>query len=97
MSNRKAVVAPKAPVKRTLEGEVISDKMQKTVVVKVTRTFMHPLLGKTVKRAKKYSVHDEKSLAKMGDWVEINETRPLSRTKHMTLSRVIRAANEGGL
>lgn len=76
--------------KRVLEGEVISDKMQKTVVVKVTRRYKHPLLGKTVQKSKKYKVHDEQGEAHVGDWVEIAESRPLSKTKHMVLSRVIR-------
>lgn len=97
MSNRKADITAKTPVKRTLEGEVVSDKMQKTIVVKVTRTYKHPLFGKIVKSAKSYKVHDEANSAKTGDWVEISETRPLSKDKHMTLSRVIRVANAGSL
>ncbi|MBU1007474.1 30S ribosomal protein S17 [Candidatus Dependentiae bacterium] len=79
--------------KRVLEGEVVSDKMQKTVVVKVTRRFKHPLLGKTVQKSKKYKVHDEQGTAHVGDWVEIAESRPLSKTKHMVLSRIIRQAD----
>jgi small subunit ribosomal protein S17 len=75
-----------------LEGEVISDKMQKTVVVKVFRTLKHPTLGKTVRLFKKYKAHDESESSKCGDWVEIAECRPLSKTKHMVLNRVIRVA-----
>ena len=96
MSNKKTEKNVQTPAVRRLEGEVVSDKMQKTVVVKVTRTYKHPLFGKVVKSAKKYKVHDEEQVAKTGDWVEISETRPLSKTKHMTLSRVVRTANVGG-
>lgn len=74
---------------RIFVGEVISDKMEKTIVVKVTRTFKFPLLNKIVARAKKYKVHDEKEEANVGDLVEIRECRPISKTKHMVLSRVI--------
>lgn len=75
--------------KRTLVGEVVSDKMQKTVVVKVTRRFKHPILGKIVKSSKNYKVHDDKEVAKVGDLVEVRECRPLSKTKHMVLDRVV--------
>lgn len=82
----------KAKVKRFLTGEVISDKMQKTVVVKVSRRFKHPVLGKIVQKSKNYKVHDEDEKAKVGDLVEIIESRPLSKSKHMMLSRVLKAA-----
>ena len=74
---------------RTMTGDVVSTKMDKTVVVKVIRTFKHPLYGKTVRHFKKYKVHDEKNIATVGDVVEINECRPLSKTKHMVLNRII--------
>lgn len=74
---------------KILIGEVVSDKMDKTITVKVTRTFSHPLYGKTVRQFKKYKAHDEASVAKMGDTVEIMECRPLSKTKHMMLNRVL--------
>lgn len=77
---------------RVFEGKVISDKMAKTIVVKVERTCRHPLLGKTIRRAKKYKAHDEQNRAKIGDWVEIVESRPFSKTKHMILQRVLREA-----
>ncbi len=73
-------------------GEVVSDKMDKTVVVSVSRTFNHPLLRKTISRSKKYKVHDENNEAGMGDWVEVAECRPLSKTKHMVLKRIARKA-----
>ena len=79
---------------RVLEGIVTSDKMQKTVVVEVTRTVKHELLGKVIKSLKKYKVHDENEVAQQGDWVEIVECRPLSKTKHMKLSRVIRSVGK---
>ncbi len=75
--------------KRVLIGEVVADKMHKTVVVKIVRRFKHPLLGKIVQKSKKYKVHDEKEIAKIGDKVEICECRPVSKTKHMVLSSVI--------
>ena len=79
--------------KRTLVGEVISDKMEKTVVVKVDRDYRHPLFSKVVKTSKKYKVHDVNEQANIGDVVEIYEGRPVSKTKYMYLSRVIRSAN----
>ena len=80
-------------VKRVLSGEVISDKMQKTIVVKVTRRFKHPLVGKIVQKSKHYKAHDENEQAKVGDLVEIIECRPLSKTKHMMLERVVKKAS----
>lgn len=79
-------------VRRVLEGVVISDKMQKTIVVSVDRAFPHERLGKTIRRAKKFKAHDEAGVAKIGDVVEIIETAPLSKTKHMKLVRVVSAA-----
>jgi small subunit ribosomal protein S17 len=73
-------------------GKVISDKMDKTVVVKVTRTYTDDTFHKVVRSSKKYKVHDEKELAKMGDTVEFFEGRPVSKTKYMYLSRVVEAA-----
>jgi small subunit ribosomal protein S17 len=67
--------------KRILQGTVVSDKNAKTVVVKVERRFIHPVLGKTVRRSKKYHAHDEKGEFKAGDTVRIQECRPLSRLK----------------
>jgi len=67
--------------KRILEGVVVSDKGNKTIIVKVERTFLHPLLKKTVRRSKKYHAHDEKGEYKAGDVVRIQECRPLSKLK----------------
>ncbi len=76
---------------RIFVGKVISDKMEKTVVVKVNRTFRHPFFNKPITRSKKYKVHDESSKAKVGDLIEFAECRPISKTKHMLLSRIIRS------
>ena len=67
--------------KRILEGVVVSDKMDKTIVVKVERRVMHPVYKEFVRRSKKYHAHDEGNQFKSGDTVRIRECRPLSRTK----------------
>ncbi len=71
--------------KRILEGVVVSDKNDKTIVVKVERRLRHPVLKKTVRLSKKYHAHDERNAAKIGDVVRIEETRPLSKQKRWTL------------
>jgi small subunit ribosomal protein S17 len=67
--------------KRILQGVVVSDKNAKTVIVEVERRFTHPLLGKTVRRSKRYHAHDEKGAFKMGAAVRIQECRPMSKLK----------------
>jgi small subunit ribosomal protein S17 len=67
--------------KRILQGTVVSDKQDKTVVVKVERRFTHPLLKKTVRRSKNYHAHDEANAAKLGEIVRIEETAPVSKLK----------------
>lgn len=67
--------------KRILQGVVVSDKNDKTIVVQVERRLRHPVLKKTVRLSKKYHAHDEKNEAKTGDIVRIQETRPLSKQK----------------
>jgi small subunit ribosomal protein S17 len=67
--------------KRILQGVVVSDKNDKTIVVKVERRLRHPVLKKTVRLSKKYHAHDEKNEAKTGDVVRIEETRPMSKQK----------------
>lgn len=71
--------------KKIYTGKVISDKMDKTVVVAVTRLFQHPIYKKTVKRVTKFKVHDEKNSCHIGDIVKIIETRPLSKEKRWTI------------
>jgi small subunit ribosomal protein S17 len=67
--------------KRVLQGVVVSDKNDKTIVVQVERRYTHPLLKKTVRRTKKYHAHDEQNSFKVGDQVSIEETRPISKNK----------------
>lgn len=67
--------------KRLLQGVVVSDKTDKTVVVKVERRFTHPLFKKTVRRSKKYQAHDEANQYKIGDIVSIEESKPISKNK----------------
>jgi small subunit ribosomal protein S17 len=71
--------------KRILQGVVVSDKQEKTVVVKVERRFTHPLLKKTVRRSKNYHAHDEGKAYKVGDLVSIQESRPISKLKRWTV------------
>ena len=70
---------------KTLQGTVVSTKMQKTIVVEVDRFVKHPKYGKYFTRSKRYLVHDENGVGKLGQKVEIRETRPLSRRKSFTL------------
>ncbi len=76
--------------KQLYVGEVVSNKMNKTIVVETIRTFTHPQFFKTVRTAKKYKVHDENELAQVGDKVEFYEGRPVSKTKYMYLARVVK-------
>jgi small subunit ribosomal protein S17 len=71
--------------RRILQGVVVSDKQEKTIVVKVERRFTHPLLKKTVRRSKKYHAHDEMKAFKVGDAVSIEETKPISKLKRWTV------------
>ena len=79
--------------KRILQGVVVSDKNDKTIVVKVERRLRHPVLKKTVRLSKKYHAHDEKNEAKTGDVVRIEETRPLSKQKRWTLLEKVAAVH----
>ena len=78
--------------KAELQGVVVSDRMQKSVVVAVERRVQHPVYGKTQKRTSKFLAHNEDDAAKMGDKVAIAETRPLSRRKRWAVTRVIERA-----
>ncbi len=75
---------------REFEGTVVSDKMQKTIVVEVNRRVLHPLYKKFVNRFKKYYVHDEKEEASTGDLVKILESRPLSKLKRWKLKEIVK-------
>jgi len=71
--------------KRILQGVVVSDKMDKSVVIRVERRVMHPVYKKYIKRSAKYTAHDENNQYKVGDTVQIIESRPLSKTKTWTV------------
>ena len=73
-------------------GEVMSDKMQKTLIVRVLTLKKHPKYGKVVKRYNKFKAHDENKIAKIGDTVSIEETRPISKDKHFRLLKVVKKA-----
>ena len=77
---------------KELIGYVVSNKMQKTIVVEVTRQKAHPLYGRVIKRSKKFYAHDEQGQAQIGDVVRIRETRPLSKLKRWQLEEVVRRA-----
>ena len=80
-------------VRKSRTGVVVSDAMDKTVVVQTERRITHPVYGKILRRSKKYYVHDEKNEAKKGDKVVIAETRPLSKTKRWRLVSVTTRAD----
>ena len=80
--------------KRTLSGRVISDKMNKTITVQVDRRIRHPLYGKIVTRHTKLHAHDESNECKQGDLVQIEECRPLSKSKAWRLVKVLEKARE---
>ena len=79
----------KPSVKRTLIGKVVSDKRTKTVTVLIERRVKHDLYGKIVGKSSKYHAHDEKGEYKMGDVIEITESRPLSKTKNWVATRLV--------
>jgi len=78
--------------RKARQGTVVSDRMDKTVVVVVERRTAHPLYGKMIKRTKKYHAHDEANDARTGDIVRIVETRPLSRTKRWRVAEILERA-----
>ncbi len=78
--------------KRTLVGRVVSDKMEKTVTVLIERRVKHPLYGKIIVQSKKFHAHNDNNEAKQGDLVEIEETRPVSKTKAWRVSKLLEKA-----
>ncbi len=76
--------------RKVMEGVVVSNKMDKTVVVRVTRSSRHPLYGKVLRRTTKYMAHDEEGACKEGDVVRIEESRPISRLKRWRVIEVVR-------
>ncbi len=98
----KTTASPNAPVetldrggRKSLEGIVVSDKMNKTRVVRVSRSVRHPFYEKIMKKSKKFHAHDENNEAREGDVVEIASTRPLSKLKRWRIVRVVKAAPKG--
>ena len=83
---------PAAKNTRTLVGQVVSDKRSKTIAVLVERRVTHELYGKIVARSSKYHAHDEKGEFKLGDVVEIAESRPISKTKNWVVTRLVKKA-----
>ena len=79
-------------VKRILKGKVVSDKSNKTIVVEVSRRFVHPKYKKVMTTYKKYHAHDETNQYKDGDTVEISESKPISRSKSWVVTRLVEAA-----
>jgi small subunit ribosomal protein S17 len=76
--------------RKVLVGEVVSDRMHKTITVKVERRIRHPIYERVIRRSKKYHAHDEHNQCRIGDQVRIMETRPLSKTKRWRLIEIIR-------
>ncbi len=87
-----AAAKPAQGRRKEVVGEVVSNKMSKTIVVKVTRKKAHPFYGRVVARNKKFYAHDEKNQAHVGDVVRIEETRPLSKLKRWQLKDIVRKA-----
>lgn len=79
---------------RLIQGRVVSDKNDKTRIILIETTIIHPLFRKTVKRSQRIKIHDEKNEAKVGDYVSAVETRPLSRHKRHRLFRILKRGEE---
>ena len=90
MSDTATTTTASRGIRKTVVGEVVSDKMDKTVVVRTVSRVPHPRFGKIVKQVAKFHAHDEKNEAKAGDKVRIMETRPLSKTKRWRLVEVLK-------
>ena len=83
---------PERAQRKTRVGTVVSDKMDKTVVVAVERLVRHPLLGKTIRRTTKLKAHDEQNQCQIGDKVQVMETRPLSKEKRWRVVSILEKA-----
>ena len=79
--------------RKTRMGIVTSNKMQKTIVVRITRLVRHPVYSRVMKQVNSFKAHDEANQAKVGDWVKIMETRPLSRDKRWRLVEIVKRAS----
>jgi len=84
--------AKKTGRQKQVVGEVVSNRMKKTIVVRVVRKKAHPFYGRVVSKTKKFYAHDEKGEARMGDVVRLEETRPLSKLKRWRLKEIVRRA-----
>ena len=82
----------KTSLKRTLVGKVVSDKRNKTVTVMIERRVMHPIYGKIMIKTSKYHAHDENGEYKLGDIIEITDSRPISKTKNWVATRLVEKA-----
>jgi small subunit ribosomal protein S17 len=91
-SKESTMTEAKPSLKRTLIGKVVSDKRAKTVTVLIERRVKHELYGKIVARSSKYHAHDEKGEFKLGDMIEITESRPISKTKSWVATRLVQKA-----
>jgi len=89
MAQTQAQVAQAAGRRKEVIGKVVSSKMQKTIVVEVVRTKAHGFYGRVISKAKKFYAHDEKNEARVGDYVRLEETRPLSKLKRWRLKQVV--------
>jgi small subunit ribosomal protein S17 len=92
MNNASAEHGAQRAARKLRVGVVVSDKMQKTVVVQIDRRMPHPVYGKMVTRSKRLKAHDEENSAKVGDTVRIMETRPLSKDKRWRLVEIVERA-----
>jgi small subunit ribosomal protein S17 len=92
MTNTNADTTNDRNTRKSRVGKVVSDKMQKTVVVVIERRVPHPVYGKMVTRTKKLKAHDEENTAKTGDTVRITETRPLSKDKRWRVVEIVERA-----
>jgi small subunit ribosomal protein S17 len=92
MNNASAETGAQRAARKLRVGVVVSDKMQKTVVVQIDRRMPHPVYGKMVTRSKRLKAHDEENSAKVGDTVRIMETRPLSKDKRWRLVEIVERA-----
>ena len=92
MSEEKAVSTEERASRKVRVGYVVSDKMEKTIVVELEDRVKHPLYGKIIRRTSKVKAHDENGVAGIGDRVQLMETRPLSATKHWRLVEVLEKA-----
>ncbi len=81
-------------IQRTMTGKVVSDKMDKSIVVLIERKIKHPVYGKMIRRSTKLHAHDELNVCQLGDVVTIKECRPLSKTKAWTLVEVVQKAGQ---